>query len=456
MAAVVRRAGAERLPDLEPLWRALNAEHGRLAPALAGLPARPGQESWAKRRAAYARWLAEDGALLLLAEEDGAAVGYALVRQAGPLQSWVSGERIGVIESLAVLPDRRGHGIGTRLLDAVSAELEAVGVETLEIANLALNAAAGRLYERRGLRVAFEHRLGPVRPPVRDAVRPEIRPMRPADVEAADDVAWAAFSDLAERERESTGPRDDEDRARALGRIRHLLATDPDGCWVAEAGGRIVGSGIGIRREGLWGLSLLVVDPAAQSGGTGRRLLEATLRTARDATGAMILSSNDQRALRAYSRAGFDLLPAVSATGKVRRDGLPAAPLVRDGGTGDLELAAALGQELRGASHGRDLEVLAGVRDVLVIPDRGVCFARRGQVSLLMARDEEAARQLLIAAFAATGPGDSAVAHFLTATNAWAHPVALDAGLELQPEGHVFVRGRLGPLAPYLPSGAYL
>ena len=32
----------------------------------------------------------------------------------------------------------------------------------------------------------------------------------------------------------------------------------------------------------------------------------------------------------------------------------------------------------------------------------------------------------------------------------------LDAGLSLNPEGPIFVRGEVGPLAPYLPSGAYL
>jgi hypothetical protein len=32
----------------------------------------------------------------------------------------------------------------------------------------------------------------------------------------------------------------------------------------------------------------------------------------------------------------------------------------------------------------------------------------------------------------------------------------LRAGLALSPDGPVYVRGDVGPLAPYLPSGAYL
>jgi hypothetical protein len=34
--------------------------------------------------------------------------------------------------------------------------------------------------------------------------------------------------------------------------------------------------------------------------------------------------------------------------------------------------------------------------------------------------------------------------------------VGLEAGLSLNTDGPVFVRGEVGPMAPYLPSGAYL
>jgi len=45
---------------------------------------------------------------------------------------------------------------------------------------------------------------------------------------------------------------------------------------------------------------------------------------------------------------------------------------------------------------------------------------------------------------------------FITAGQDWAIPVILDAGLALSPDGPVFAGGRLGPMAPYIPSGAYL
>ena len=64
-------------------------------------------------------------------------------------------------------------------------------------------------------------------------------------------------------------------------------------------------------------LSLLVVSPAHQSAGIGRSLLQNTLDYGRDSAAGVILASEDARALRAYSRAGFDLRPAMDARGKL-------------------------------------------------------------------------------------------------------------------------------------------
>jgi ribosomal protein S18 acetylase RimI-like enzyme len=53
--------------------------------------------------------------------------------------------------TLAVLSESRGSGIGTMLLDAVDAELDARRVPHLTVAVMADNEAAIRLYRRRGL-----------------------------------------------------------------------------------------------------------------------------------------------------------------------------------------------------------------------------------------------------------------------------------------------------------------
>jgi hypothetical protein len=77
-------------------------------------------------------------------------------------------------------------------------------------------------------------------------------------------------------------------------------------------------------------------------------------------------------------------------------------------------------------------------------------------VPLLAARDDEAARDLLWSALAAVQPGATAQVDFLTAEQGWAIDIVLRAGLALSPDGPVFVRGDVGPMRPYVPSGAYL
>jgi GNAT superfamily N-acetyltransferase len=98
-----------------------------------------------------------------------------------------------------------------------------------------------------------------------------IRPMESRDIDAAFQVSVEAFDDLARR----TGQPEDPPASPAFGRLRvgRPLATDPGGSWVAERDGRIVGVATAIVREGVWGLSLLVVRPEAQSAGAGRELL---------------------------------------------------------------------------------------------------------------------------------------------------------------------------------------
>jgi GNAT superfamily N-acetyltransferase len=95
--------------------------------------------------------------------------------------------------------------------------------------------------------------------------------MEPADAEAVYAVSLAAFQDLDTRLRgrpEPPGP-----ASGATVRVGRLQRTDPGGAWVAERDGEIVGGALAIVREGVWGLSLLVVRPDAQSGGAGRELL---------------------------------------------------------------------------------------------------------------------------------------------------------------------------------------
>jgi ribosomal protein S18 acetylase RimI-like enzyme len=64
--------------------------------------------------------------------------------------AWVTGPKIGEIESVGVLPEYRNRGIGARLLDTLEPELGESGVSDLILGVLPGDTAAIRLYERRG------------------------------------------------------------------------------------------------------------------------------------------------------------------------------------------------------------------------------------------------------------------------------------------------------------------
>jgi GNAT superfamily N-acetyltransferase len=146
--ARIVEAGVERVPELEPLWAALHDHHGSVAEAVA--PTRELADSWERRRAQYERWLAADDARLLIAERGGTAIGYAVVRiEPGPA-TWDVGERVAELETLAVLAEARGAGVG-RLLVAAARELaRSAGAPRMAVAVAHANADALRFYAREG------------------------------------------------------------------------------------------------------------------------------------------------------------------------------------------------------------------------------------------------------------------------------------------------------------------
>jgi GNAT superfamily N-acetyltransferase len=285
----------------------------------------------------------------------------------------------------------------------------------------------------------------------------QIRQLIPDDVPAADLTAWSALQ--TQIPAEFVRPLEDELRAeRGRLRIAHLQRTDPQGAWVAEDDGEIVGVALALVREGVWGLSLFGVDPERQSRGIGRELLDATLRYADGCRGAIILSTTDPRAMRRYALAGFRILPCVTFAGSVDRGAIPAGLLSRPGNVADdRELCDAISRHVRGAAHGPDLEAMErGGCSLLVHDGGGWAAVRDGSPVLLAARDEAIATDLLWSTLATARPGESVHVDFVRAGHDWAVQLCLAARLAIGPEGPVFVRGDVGPFAPYLPSGAYL
>ena len=158
--------GLELVDELEPLWLALFDQHAQVHTS--GVPMLAAEQSWPRRRALYDRLLQGRDAFVLLARRAGQPVGYVVahVHDDGPDDTWPTGERIGEIESLAVLPVERGAGLGTLLMDLAEARLAQVGVHDIRLIVLTGNEGAQRFYERRGMRPVLVGmlRLGP-RPP---------------------------------------------------------------------------------------------------------------------------------------------------------------------------------------------------------------------------------------------------------------------------------------------------
>jgi GNAT superfamily N-acetyltransferase len=282
---------------------------------------------------------------------------------------------------------------------------------------------------------------------------PSVRPLEPRDIDAVHRVSIAAFDDLAHR---FGAPPDPVGTiASAQVRIGRLLEADPGGAWVAELDGDVLGCSLALLREGVWGLSLLVVRPDTQSSGIGRELLARARAYGDGARGWIVLASRDPRALRSYARLGLHLHPALAARGRPRWMAPPAE--VRPGTLADLPLTADVDRAVRGAAHGDDIAALLDAGgDLLVLPERGYAIVRDGAVRQLAARDEDAAATLLRASLA-TAEGREAAVEWITSAQGWAIEPCLDAGLELRSDvGAVFLAGDVGPFAPYLPSGAYL
>jgi GNAT superfamily N-acetyltransferase len=270
-----------------------------------------------------------------------------------------------------------------------------------------------------------------------------IRRMRLEDAERVDDVAYGVLG----HHRPARDPADR--KARALLRFERYLELDPEGQWVAEIDGAVVGTANAILREGMWGLALFAVAPEHQGRGVGRRLLDAALAYGDGARGGWIMSSEDPRAMRRYALAGFDLRPCVAAAGMLRTD----LPLVEADESGDLRATEPISRAVRGAAHGDDLAGVAG--RLLTLPG-GFAIHDAGNIRVLAALDDDTATRLLRACFAQAPRGATVQVDLLTAGQDWAIRPCLEAGLALSPGGAIFTRGDVGPMRPYVPTGAWL
>ncbi|MGC4109008.1 MAG: GNAT family N-acetyltransferase [Nocardioides sp.] len=286
-----------------------------------------------------------------------------------------------------------------------------------------------------------------------------IRPMTVDDVAAAERVTAHGFHELDTRMSRRSWPepeiRAPERAAVWAERTRHLVTTDPGGCWVAEREDVVLGVVVSFVREQLWLLASYAVVPDAQGLGLGRALLAPALEYGRGCLRGMLNASSDPKAVRRYHDAGFTLHPQMFLRGTPDRSTIPVVEHVREGSERDIDLMDSVDRQTRGSAHGPDHELL--VRQLrLVVSEtstaQGYAYVGGG-TALLAATDRRTATRLLWEAIA-SADGDVLVGH-VTPENAWAVDVGLAARLELHQEGYLALRN-MRPPTPYLSHGALM
>jgi GNAT superfamily N-acetyltransferase len=285
-----------------------------------------------------------------------------------------------------------------------------------------------------------------------------IRPMTADDAPRAERVTAVGFHELDTRMFRRSWPdpeiRPPERGAHWAARARHLVSTDPGGCWVAERGDELLGVAISFVREKMWLLASYAVVPQAQGLGLGKALLAPALEHGRGCLRGMFNASSDPKALRRYHDAGFTLHPQMFLRGTPDRSRIPVIGSVREGSASDIDLMDSVDRRTRGAAHGPDHELLLRQFRLVVSETssaQGYAYVAGG-TALLAATDRRTAARLLWEAIASS---DEVMVGHITAENGWAVDVGMEARLELHQEGYLALR-RMRPPRPYLSHGALM
>jgi len=154
MSIITRRAGshdAGRLHELAALTFGLACPPGTLQSDIdAFIAANLAEES-------FAAYLADPERVVLIAEADGAPVGYSML-VGGPITNpdvaAVVDEKVSIeLSKFYLLPDRHGSGVAAALMAATLREAAATGAEFCWLGVNQQNARAGRFYAKEGFEI---------------------------------------------------------------------------------------------------------------------------------------------------------------------------------------------------------------------------------------------------------------------------------------------------------------
>jgi GNAT superfamily N-acetyltransferase len=289
-----------------------------------------------------------------------------------------------------------------------------------------------------------------------------LRPMTEADVPGAVEAFDSGFLAMQARYGLPVTASSLQNERRRQNRTRHFLATDPEGSWVAEDEGTIVGMSQSFVREGYWMLSQLGTVPGRQGRGLGRELLRLALSLGDPDSPGTIQCSRDPKAMALYASFGFALHPVVAALGPVRPGSVTRPEEVTRYETdavteAQLKIVTSIDRAVRGSARTVDVQAMLAEEGnrLLLHGDQAYAVAKDERVVTLGGRNEASAALVLRAMLADAPDGETVEVNWLTSAQQWAISELTRAGIELQPFGPVMVRGMAGPPSPYIPSGGY-
>jgi ribosomal protein S18 acetylase RimI-like enzyme len=231
----------EDIDRLAPLWLGLHAHHQQVAPDLA--PFVDDDLSWASRRRQYAEVMAGNW-FGYMARDGGEDVGYLLCAER-PMQwnaTFAVPATLWELVTIYVKGERRGQGIGARLLAAMEDRIRIGAVQTRLIGVIPGNRAAVALYQSRGYRPTWlmQTRFQRAAPATAAQAPQAIRRLAVAEVGRLEPL-WLALHHHHQAVAPHLGPFVPDAQSWPI--IRDLLTetAKEDLLFVAEAVGRITG-----------------------------------------------------------------------------------------------------------------------------------------------------------------------------------------------------------------------
>lgn len=193
----------------------------------------------------------------------------------------------------------------------------------------------------------------------------------PDDADACGRIFYDAFQSIAERHRLPVEPASPEFTRFMAGR---MLGHDGYAGFACERGGAVVGCAFVDERGPIVGVGPVVVDPAAQDDGVGRRLMEAVVARSRSRGAAgirLVQTAYHYRSLALYAKLGFVVREPLS----VVQGTVPAVALtgveVRPARLDDVAACDGLCERVHGHERSRELRDAVADRTARVVLRNG-------------------------------------------------------------------------------------